>query len=104
MQLQSCTLGRQAQPESCTPIEHRLTELGDATGSKLRQLNGVGPAGAARLIGEIADIAGFATLGRFASWNGTAPIEASPGDQQRHRLSRAGNRRINDTPHAHVRR
>ncbi|WP_414636377.1 hypothetical protein [Actinophytocola sp.] len=24
--------------------------------------------------------------GRFASWNGTAPIDASSGDQHRHRL------------------
>lgn len=31
----------------------------------------------------------------FASWTGTAPIDASPGEQIRHRLSRAGNRRLN---------
>jgi len=36
---------------------------------------------------------------RFASWNGTAPLDASSGDQKRHRLSRAGNRRINRTLH-----
>ncbi|SMD27453.1 transposase, partial [Kibdelosporangium aridum] len=36
---------------------------------------------------------------RFASWNGTAPLDASSGQQQRHRLSRAGNRRINRTLH-----
>jgi transposase len=77
----------------------QLIELGDATGSKLRQLNGIGPSGAARLIGDIADIARFATAGHFASWNGTAPIDASSGDQQRHRLSRAGNRRINRVLH-----
>ncbi|MEV4635809.1 transposase [Actinoplanes sp. NPDC049548] len=35
----------------------------------------------------------------FASWNGTAPIDASSGDQNRHRLSRAGNRRINHALH-----
>ncbi|MEV5768487.1 transposase, partial [Micromonospora sp. NPDC052213] len=34
-----------------------------------------------------------------ASWNGTAPLDASSGDQKRHRLSRAGNRRINRTLH-----
>ncbi|WP_446219299.1 transposase [Micromonospora sp. IBHARD004] len=34
-----------------------------------------------------------------ASWNGTAPLDASSGAQQRHRLSRAGNRRINRTLH-----
>lgn len=35
----------------------------------------------------------------FASWNGTAPIDASSGDHVRHRLSRAGNRQINRTLH-----
>ena len=35
----------------------------------------------------------------FASWNGTAPIDASSGDQNRHRLSRAGNRCINRALH-----
>ena len=73
----------------------QLTELVAATGSKLQQLNGIGPSGAARLIGDIADISRFATAGHFASWNGTAPIDAPSGEQQRHRLSRAGNRRIN---------
>ena len=37
--------------------------------------------------------------GYFASWNGTAPIDASSGDQARHRLSRAGNRQINRVLH-----
>ena len=36
---------------------------------------------------------------RFASWNGTAPLDASSGNQNRHRLSRAGNRRINRALH-----
>ncbi|HZM79370.1 MAG TPA: transposase [Candidatus Limnocylindrales bacterium] len=77
----------------------RLTVLVTDTGSKLRQLNGIGPSGAARLIDDIADIARFATAGHFASCNGTAPIDASSGGQQRHRLSRAGNRRINPVLH-----
>ena len=37
--------------------------------------------------------------GHFASWNGTAPIDASSGDHVRHRLSRAGNRQINRVLH-----
>ena len=37
----------------------------------------------------------FPSRGHFASWNGTAPIDASSGQHTRHRLSRAGNRRIN---------
>ena len=41
----------------------------------------------------------MASRSHFASWNGTAPLDASSGDQQRHRLSRAGNRRINRVLH-----
>ena len=66
----------------------QLTELVKSTGSSLLQLNGIGPSGAARLLGDIADIGRFASRAHFASWNGTAPIDASAGDQQRHRLSR----------------
>jgi transposase len=68
-------------------------------GAPSASLNGIGPSGAARLIGDIADIGRFRTAAHFASWNGTAPIEASSGDQKRHRLSRAGNRRINRVLH-----
>jgi transposase len=78
--------------------DRQLTELVQATGSSL-QLHGIGPSGAARLLGDIADIARFASRGHFPSWNGTAPLDASSGDQQRHRLSRAGNRRINRALH-----
>jgi transposase len=76
-----------------------LTELVASTGSRLQQLHGIGPSGAARLIGDIADIHRFTSRAHFASWNGTAPIDASSGDQNRHRLSRAGNRRINRVLH-----
>ena len=79
--------------------DRQLTELVAATGSSLQQLHGIGPSGAARLLGDIADIARFASRGHFASWNGTAPLDASSGDQTRHRLSRAGNRRINRVLH-----
>jgi transposase len=77
----------------------QLKELVAATGSRLMDLNGVGPSGAARLLGDVGDISRFPTKAHFASWNGTAPIDASSGDQQRHRLSRAGNRRINRMLH-----
>jgi transposase len=74
-----------------------LRELVTARGSTLQDLHGIGPSGAARLLAYVGDIHRFANRDRFASWNGTAPLDASSGDQQRHRLSRAGNRRINRT-------
>jgi transposase len=79
--------------------DQQLRRLVAAAGSSLTDLNGIGPSTAARLIGDVGDIDRFATAAHFASWNGTAPIEASSGDQKRHRLSRAGNRRINRVLH-----
>jgi transposase len=76
-----------------------LRELVIARGSTLLDLHGIGPSGAARLLADVGDIHRFANRDRFASWNGTAPLDASSGEQQRHRLSRAGNRRINRTLH-----
>jgi transposase len=66
-----------------------------ATGSHLMDIHGVGPAGAARILADVGDIARFPDRGQFASWTGTAPIDASSGQHLRHRLSRAGNRRLN---------
>jgi transposase len=79
--------------------KQELTELVHSTGSRLLDLHGIGPSGAARLLGDIGDIRRFASRAHFASWNGTAPIDASSGEQNRHRLSRAGNRRINRALH-----
>jgi transposase len=79
--------------------EKDLKELVTAPGSTLMDLHGIGPSGAARLLADVSDIRRFADRSHFASWNGTAPLEASSGDQRRHRLSRAGNRRINRTLH-----
>jgi len=80
-------------------IKTELTELVTARGSTLLDLHGIGPSGAARLLADVGDIDRFANRDRFASWNGTAPLDASSGDQNRHRLSRAGNRRINRALH-----
>ncbi|WP_394619080.1 IS110 family transposase [Lentzea sp. JNUCC 0626] len=82
-----------------TAADTQLTELLDATGTGLRTLYGIGPSSAARILGDVGDIGRFPDRGRFASWNGTAPIDASSGEHQRHRLSRAGNRRINRVLH-----
>ena len=76
-----------------------LRDLLNATGSTLTSLHGIGPSGAARLLVEAGDITRFPSKAHFASWNGTAPIDASSGDQVRHRLSRAGNRQVNRALH-----
>jgi transposase len=80
-----------------------LTALVKATGTTLLDLHGIGPTGAARLLVEVGDITRFPNKAHFASWNGTAPIDASSGDNTRHRLSRKGNRQINRVLHTMAR-
>ena len=70
-----------------------------ARGSRLMDLPGVGPVVAARILADVGDVARFADRNRFASWTGTAPLDASSGEQIRHRLSRAGNRKMNHMLH-----
>jgi transposase len=70
-----------------------------ARGSRLMDLHGVGPVVAARVLADVGDVTRFADRNRFASWTGTAPLDASSGEQNRHRLSRAGNRRMNHMIH-----
>ena len=79
--------------------EKELKAMVLATGSKLMDLPGIGPIGAARILADVGDVSRFADRNRFASWTGTAPLDASSGEQIRHRLSRAGNRKINHMLH-----
>ena len=76
-----------------------LKTIVKAGGSSLTTLPGVGTIVAARVLAEVGDVTRFADRNRFASWTGTAPLEASSGEQVRHRLSRAGNRRMNHMLH-----
>ena len=89
----------EATDKKMKSLEKELTGLVTARGSTLLELHGIGPSGAARLLADAGDIHRFADRDKFASWNGTAPLDASSGNQERHRLSRAGNRRINRTLH-----
>ena len=68
-------------------------------GTTLTEVFGVGPVLAAKLLGHAGDITRFPSRDHFASYTGTAPIEASSGDLRRHRLNRAGNRQLNTALH-----
>ncbi len=70
-----------------------------ASGTTLTDITGVGPIGAAMIIGYTGDIGRFPTRGHFASYNATAPIEASSGPKTRHRLNPRGNRQLNFAIH-----
>ena len=80
-------------------LSKELKAMVKASGSSLMDLTGVGPIVAARVLADVGDVARFADRNRFASWTGTAPIAASSGEIVRHRLSRAGNRRMNHMIH-----
>jgi transposase len=54
---------------------------------------------AAKLIGEIAGIGRFASDAKLARSSGSAPIPASSGRTDRHRLDRGGNRQLNCALH-----
>jgi transposase len=79
--------------------DKELKALVAATRTSLLGLHGIGPSGAARLLVEVGDLSRFPDRNHFASWTGTAPIDASSGDHVRHRLSRGGNRQINRVLH-----
>jgi transposase len=79
--------------------DKELKTLVAQTSTSLLTLRGIGPSGAARLLVEVGDLTRFPDRNHFASWTGTAPIDASSGDHVRHRLSRGGNRQINRVLH-----
>jgi transposase len=80
-------------------IDKRLAEAVAAIGTTLTEVVGIGPVTAAAILGEVGDIRRFASRHHFATYTGTAPTEISSGDITRHRLSRAGNRRLNHALH-----
>ena len=78
------------------------TEIADLVAQVAPQLvaeRGCGPLTAAKLVGEIAGADRFATDAKLARAAGIAPIPASSGQTNRHRLDRGGNRQINAAIH-----
>jgi transposase len=80
-------------------LERDIAQSVKACGSGLPQLVGLGYLSAARILGEVGDIGRIQTKARFARINGTAPVPASSGQTNRHRLNKGGNRRLNHVIH-----
>ena len=76
-------------------VEARIKAAVAQSNTTLVQLFGVGPVLVARFLGEVGDIGRFPSKHHFAAHTGTAPLEASTGQVVRHRLSRAGDRKLN---------
>jgi len=77
----------------------RVVDAVAASNTTLTEIFGVGPIVAATIIGHVSDVCRFPTRDHFASYNGTAPIEASSGPKKRHRLNPRGNRTLNYALH-----
>jgi len=61
----------------------------------LLELPGCGPLTAARILADVGDVHRFASDAHLSTYIGTSPLDASSGQQRRHRLNRTGNRRLN---------
>jgi transposase len=111
--------GRLARHEQCARVRiardelRRIRELTRAINELERELaplvaglapgllteRGCGVLTAAKLIGEVAGVERFATDAKLARTAGSAPIPASSGRTDRHRLDRGGNRQLNCALH-----
>src|SRR5712691_11900953 len=60
---------------------------------------GVGPVCAAQLVVSSGDPSRMVSEASFAALAGTSPVDASSGQQQRHRLNRGGDRQLNRALH-----
>ena len=80
-------------------LERELAPMVRLHHAPLLAIPGCGVLTAARLIAEIANIARFSGEAKLANYAGVAPIPASSGKRQRHRLNRAGNRQLNAALH-----
>jgi transposase len=77
-------------------LEREIRELLRARRcTHLLAICGVGPVVAAKILGETRGINRFRTAAAYAAHTGTAPVPASSGRTQRHRLNRGGNRQLN---------
>jgi transposase len=80
-------------------LEREIAALAAELAPELLALPGCGALTAARLLGETAGAARFASAARFAMHAGVAPLPVSSGQSNRYRLNRRGNRQLNAALH-----
>jgi transposase len=84
---------------SILALDRELQSRTEQRAPRLLTLPGCGPLSAAKLLAEIGPIERFETDAQLARHAGVAPLEASSGKHQRHRLDRGGNRQLNCALH-----
>ena len=80
-------------------LEREITSLVEQLAPSLIAVCGCGPLTAAKILGETAGVERFKSNDAYARHNGTAPLPVWSSNQQRHRLSRTGNRQLNAAIH-----
>jgi transposase len=83
----------------CDELQREIAALVRAQAPALLELPGCGVLTAAKLVGESAGAARFGSDAKLAMHAGAAPLPASSGVRQRHRLNRSGNRQLNCALH-----
>lgn len=76
-------------------MDRRIEAMVRESGTSLTAIPGVGSFIAAKILGEVGDPSRVRSKAAFAVLSGTAPLPASSGQTQRHRLNRGGNRQLN---------
>jgi transposase len=80
-------------------VKKRIVVAVAASKTSTVEVYGVGPVVAAIIVGHSGEVRRFATRHHYASYNATAPLEASSGPKKRHRLNPRGNRQLNHAMH-----
>ena len=80
-------------------LEREITSVTRQVAPQLLELPGCGALTAAKIVGETARPGRFRSEACFAMHAGAAPIPASSGRTERHRLARGGNRQLNAALH-----
>ena len=87
---------------SCRQLNRQISELDLQLEQRVRdtapgllELPGCAAVTAAKLLAEIGPVDRFRSEAQLARHSGVAPLEASSGRTQRHRLDRGGNRQLN---------
>jgi transposase len=80
-------------------LERELAALVDAKAPALVEIPGCGAMTAAKIVSETTGVERFSSDAQLARLAGVAPIPASSGRTDRHRLDRGGNRQLNCALH-----
>lgn len=76
-------------------LTRQIASVVAETGSRLTDVDGVGPVIAGRLLGRVRRASRFSSAAAFANYAGVAPVQVASADRSRHRLPRGGDRQLN---------